>query len=106
MDGRTGAGARVLTLRMACARGHRHTHPTIAQQRFIQALPWYRRLNISAWEYRLNHVVVSALTAVGIAPRGTAEVHNMLVNVARDLAAAGELGIFTPMHKIVLRKRV
>uniref|UniRef100_A0A7R9XUM1 Methyltransferase n=1 Tax=Prasinoderma coloniale TaxID=156133 RepID=A0A7R9XUM1_9VIRI len=69
------------------------------------ALPWYRRLNISAWEYRLNGLVVRALTAIGVAPQGTAEVHKMLVEVARDLAEAGELGIFTPMHRIVLRKR-
>jgi 24-methylenesterol C-methyltransferase len=69
------------------------------------ALPWWRRLNISRWEYSLNGMVVNVLEAVGVAPKGTADVHKMLVGVARDLAKAGETGIFTPMHLCVFRKK-
>eukprot|EP00850_Spirogloea_muscicola_P014135 SM000099S25241 [mRNA] locus=s99:506713:507926:+ [translate_table: standard] len=68
------------------------------------ALPWWRRLQLGRLAYLRNHAVVTALSWVGIAPKGLVEVHDMLTTVAAALARAGELGIFTPMHLLLLRK--
>jgi hypothetical protein len=44
--------------------------------------PWYGRLEELAWQNKLSHAIVTAGDAVGLAPRGLKDVHNMLVNVA------------------------
>ena len=55
-------------------------------------------------EYNINSVVVGILCALHLAPKGTNEVHSMLVNVAHWLMLGGKTGIFTPMHLIVCKK--
>jgi 24-methylenesterol C-methyltransferase len=66
--------------------------------------PWYGRLEELAWQNKLSHAIVTAVDAVGLAPRGLKDVHNMLVNVATSLVAGGRSGVFTPMHMLVFRK--
>jgi 24-methylenesterol C-methyltransferase len=67
--------------------------------------PWYGRLEELAWQNQVSHVVVSAVDAVWLAPKGLKQVHNMLVEVARSLVAGGRTGVFTPMHMLVFRKK-
>jgi len=68
--------------------------------------PWWTRLKMGRIAYWRNHIVVCALTALRIAPKGVVEVHEMLYETARHLANGGETGIFTPMHMILCRKPV
>jgi len=76
-------------------------------------IPWYDSLapNFSitgflhTWFGRwLTHVAVVGLEKCKIAPTGTTAVHTMLENAARDLVASGRLGIFSPMHFVLVRK--
>jgi 24-methylenesterol C-methyltransferase len=53
---------------------------------------------------QVSHVMVSALDAVWLAPKGLKQVHNMLVNVATSLVAGGQTGTFSPMHMLVFQK--
>mmetsp|Transcript_12304 Transcript_12304/g.39001 ORF Transcript_12304/g.39001 Transcript_12304/m.39001 type:complete len:370 (+) Transcript_12304:168-1277(+) len=68
------------------------------------AEPWWTRLVMGRFQYLLNSAAVNFSTFIGIAPKGTKEVHDMLVNVAVSLSEGGETGIFSPMHLLVLRK--
>jgi 24-methylenesterol C-methyltransferase len=51
-----------------------------------------------------NHVIVSILSFLGLAPAGTTEVHEMLYKTAISLVEGGETGVFTPMHLLLCRK--
>ena len=42
----------------------------------------------------------------GIAPPGTCAAHDVLELAARNLAKGGQMGIFTPMYFMLLRKPV
>ncbi|KAM0055035.1 putative methyltransferase [Helianthus debilis subsp. tardiflorus] len=66
--------------------------------------PWWSRLKIGWIAYWRNHVVVTVLEAIGVAPKGTVDVHEMLFKTADYLTRGGESGIFTPMHMILCRK--
>ncbi|URD95749.1 24-methylenesterol C-methyltransferase [Musa troglodytarum] len=66
--------------------------------------PWWTRLKMGRIAYWRNHLLVSALTALRVAPKGVVEVHEMLYETARHLSDGGESGIFTPMHMILCRK--
>lgn len=66
--------------------------------------PWWTRLKMGRVAYWRNHLLVSALTLVGVAPKGVAEVHEMLYYTAVHLSKGGEMGIFTPMHMVLMRK--
>ena len=66
--------------------------------------PWWKRLQRSSFEYAINNFILWALSLLRLAPKGTLEVHDMLVQVAKSLDKSGRLGIFTPMHLIVMRK--
>lgn len=68
------------------------------------AQPWWTRLKMGRIAYWRNHIVVSILATVGIAPKGTVDVHEMLFKTADYLTRGGETGIFTPMHMILCRK--
>ncbi|KAL5994174.1 SUMO protein smt3 [Asimina triloba] len=65
---------------------------------------WWRRLKMGRIAYWRNHVVVTVLTMLGIAPKGVVDVHEMLFQTADYLTRGGETGIFTPMHMILCRK--
>ncbi|KAJ0677184.1 putative 24-methylenesterol C-methyltransferase [Helianthus annuus] len=66
--------------------------------------PWWLRLKMGGIAYWRNHVVVTMLEAIGVAPKGTVDVHEMLFKTADYLTRGGESGIFTPMHMILYRK--
>ncbi|CAN8240139.1 unnamed protein product [Cochlearia groenlandica] len=68
------------------------------------AKPWWKRLKMGRIAYWRNHVVVVVLCGIGIAPKGTVDVHEMLFKTAHYLTRGGESGIFTPMHMILCRK--
>ncbi|KAM7479477.1 hypothetical protein LguiA_027690 [Lonicera macranthoides] len=68
------------------------------------AKPWWTRLKMGKLAYWRNHIVVIVLSSLGIAPKGTVDVHDMLFKTADYLARGGESGIFTPMHLILCRK--
>ncbi|RWR90676.1 24-methylenesterol C-methyltransferase 2 [Cinnamomum micranthum f. kanehirae] len=65
---------------------------------------WWQRLKMGKIAYWRNHVVVSFLTLLGVAPKGVVDVHEMLFKTAGHLTRGGETGIFTPMHMILCRK--
>uniref|UniRef100_A0A1D1Z7M2 Methyltransferase n=2 Tax=Anthurium amnicola TaxID=1678845 RepID=A0A1D1Z7M2_9ARAE len=66
--------------------------------------PWWTRLKMGRIAYWRNHLVIKALALLGIAPRGVADVHEMLYWTAVHLSRGGDTGIFTPMHMILCRK--
>jgi 24-methylenesterol C-methyltransferase len=69
--------------------------------------PWYDRLKYGLAGrkmQRFNHMLVSIVSFLHVAPRGVKEVHDMLVKVANSLVAGGETGVFSPMHLLVFRK--
>ncbi|XP_042403337.1 24-methylenesterol C-methyltransferase 2-like [Zingiber officinale] len=68
------------------------------------AEPWWTRLQMGRFAYWRNHLLVSVLAALRIAPKGVVDVHEMLYETARHLSDGGETGIFTPMHMILCRK--
>ena len=77
--------------------------------------PWYATMvgrNLcslqtfrASWIGRMvTHAVVMAMEGVGIAPRGSISVHNMLLRAADNLVEGGRLGIFTPLYLVVAKK--
>lgn len=68
------------------------------------ARPWWDRLKMGRIAYWRNHIVVMVLETLGIAPKGTIDVHEMLFKTADYLTRGGESGIFSPMHMILCRK--
>ncbi|CAO2817611.1 unnamed protein product [Amaranthus hypochondriacus] len=68
------------------------------------AKPWWNRLKMGRIAYWRNHIVVTILAAIGVAPKGTVDVHEMLFKTADYLTRGGESGIFSPMHMILCRK--
>ncbi|XP_047170460.1 24-methylenesterol C-methyltransferase 2 [Vigna umbellata] len=68
------------------------------------AQPWWSRLKMGRIAYWRNHIVVTVLAALGIAPKGTVDVHEMLFKTADYLTRGGDSGIFSPMHMILCRK--
>ncbi|GMH27348.1 hypothetical protein Nepgr_029191 [Nepenthes gracilis] len=68
------------------------------------AQPWWTRLKMGRIAYWRNHIVIRALAAFGVAPKGTVDVHEMLFRTADHLTRGGETGIFSPMHMILCRK--
>jgi sterol 24-C-methyltransferase len=77
-------------------------------------IPWYdsldgRYLSLSNFKHTpsgrwLTNKFVWALETVGVAPKGTLAVHNMLIKVAVDLVDGGRLGIFSPSYFYLCRK--
>ncbi|KAF6176270.1 hypothetical protein GIB67_023561 [Kingdonia uniflora] len=66
--------------------------------------PWWDRLKMGRIAYWRNHCLVTILQALGVAPKGTVEVHKMLFVTADFLTRGGDTGIFSPMHMILCRK--
>ncbi|KAG6474974.1 hypothetical protein ZIOFF_064191 [Zingiber officinale] len=60
------------------------------------AEPWWTRLKISRFAYWRNHLLVTILAALRIAPKGIVDVHEMLCQTAAHMRYGGEIGIFTP----------
>ncbi len=78
------------------------------------SVPWYQPLvgsGLSLASFRsskvgrwLTHNTLMGLEALGIAPKGTVRVSDLLNLCAMAMAEAGRLGIFTPMYFIHARK--
>ncbi|GAB2289261.1 SUMO protein smt3 [Dionaea muscipula] len=68
------------------------------------AKPWWTRLKMGRIAYWRNHILISVLAALRVAPKGTVDVHEMLFKTADYLTLGGEKGIFSPMHMILCRK--
>ncbi|KAG5068581.1 hypothetical protein JHK85_000958 [Glycine max] len=51
-----------------------------------------------------NHIVVTILAALGIAPKGTVNVYEMHFKTADYLTRRGDFGIFSPMYMILYKK--
>lgn len=66
--------------------------------------PWWTRLKMGRIAYWRNHMLIKISAALGVAPKGTVDVHDMLFKTADYLTRGGETGIFTPMHMILCRK--
>ena len=70
--------------------------------------PWWRRLGWSLAGMkrlaRVNHALVTVAETLRVVPKGMIAVHTMLMDTGIAIYEGGELGIFTPMHMLVLRK--
>jgi len=79
-------------------------------------IPWYDSLEGKWWSVSsfkhtplgmwLSNKMVMVMETLKIAPKGTLEVHTLLVTVAGDLVKAGKLGIFSPTYYYLARKPV
>ncbi|CAN1315220.1 24-methylenesterol C-methyltransferase 2 [Linum perenne] len=67
---------------------------------------WWTRLKMGRIAYWRNHVLVTVLAALRIAPKGTVDVHEMLCETAVYLTKGGEMRIFSPMYMVLCRKPV
>jgi len=77
-------------------------------------IPWYdslegRYLSMSNFKHTptgrwLTNKFVWVLETARVAPKGTLAVHNMLIDVAVDLVAGGQLGIFSPSFFYLCKK--
>lgn len=54
--------------------------------------------------FLLTNKVLSALETIKLAPKGTTDVHSMLVKVSADLVEGGRTGIFSPTFFYLCRK--
>ncbi|KAK6946475.1 Sterol methyltransferase C-terminal [Dillenia turbinata] len=66
--------------------------------------PWWLRLKMGTVAYWRNHILVSVLAFLEIAPKVVVDVHEMLLKTADYLTRGGETGIFAPMRRILCRK--
>jgi sterol 24-C-methyltransferase len=77
-------------------------------------IPWYDSLEGRYWSVNnFRHTplgmwftdkMVWFLESCKIAPKGTHEIHNILITVAKQLVQAGRLGIFSPTYFYLARK--
>ncbi|KAG8368051.1 hypothetical protein BUALT_Bualt15G0005200 [Buddleja alternifolia] len=76
----------------------------VVNEEDLASNPWWNRLKMGRIAYWRNRIVVTVLEWLGIAPKGTVDVHEMLFVTADYLTRGGETGIFTPMRMILCRK--
>ena len=62
------------------------------------------RLQFTPWGTFLMNRVLNAMETVGIAPKGSQAVREMLRQGQLGLVAGGEMGTFTPMYLVHARK--
>jgi len=77
-------------------------------------IPWYDSLEGKYWSLAsFRHTplgmwctdkMVWIMESLRIAPKGTHEIHNLLISVSKDLVEAGRLGIFSPTYFYLARK--
>ncbi|CAI9765213.1 unnamed protein product [Fraxinus pennsylvanica] len=68
------------------------------------ANPWWSRLKTERIAYWRNHILVTILAWVGIAPKGVVDVHEMLFVTVDYLTGGGETGILIPMYMVLCKK--
>ena len=62
------------------------------------------RLQFTPWGTFLMNRVLNGMEMVGIAPKGSQKVREMLRQGQLGLVAGGEMGTFTPMYLVFARK--
>ena len=62
------------------------------------------RLQFTPWGTFLMNIVLNLMEMVGIAPKGSQKVREMLRQGQLGLVAGGEMGTFTPMYLVFARK--
>jgi len=76
-------------------------------------IPWYRPLSAdltldgfvhTAWGHMFTTAMLYVLETVGLAPKGSVKVQDMLVKTAKFLVKSGELGIFSPDFLVLAQK--
>jgi len=77
-------------------------------------IPWFDSLEGKYWSVSsFRHTplgmwctdkMVWILESLKIAPKGTKEIHDLLIKVAKELVLAGKLGIFSPTYFYLARK--
>jgi len=77
-------------------------------------IPWYDSLEGKYWSATgfahtpigmwLTNKMVWFMETVHIAPKGTLEIHSLLLQVAHQLVQAGKLEIFSPSYFYLARK--
>jgi len=91
-----------------------HYDTALCDSRF--EVPWYDSLqgkysNMENFKHTpvgmyLTNRFVWLLETIRLAPKGTLDVHNMLLKVAKELVEGGEKGIFSPTYFYLCRKPV
>jgi len=66
--------------------------------------PWYHRLEMSWLSQKGTHLFCQFMEAVGLAAKGTVQVHEVLLTAADNLVLGGQQKTFTPMHLFIFRK--
>ena len=72
----------------------------------VGAVPWQQAMKSARRAAYLTHLLTGMLEFVGFAPKGTQAVHTMLLKAAVNLEKGGDLGIFSPMYLIVMKKPI
>jgi len=67
-------------------------------------IPWQAAMRTARRAAYLTDIFTYILEKLGWAPRGTHATHQMLLRAADALEKSGDMGIFTPMYLIVMRK--
>ncbi|KAJ1982530.1 Delta(24)-sterol C-methyltransferase [Dimargaris xerosporica] len=79
-------------------------------------VPWYSELEggsmfqslrgfaRSKFGHLVTNTMVGLMETVGLAPKGSLEVQNVLLTASRGLIAGGKMGIFTPMYCVGCKK--
>ena len=68
--------------------------------------PWQDAMKSARRAAYLTHIMTGVLEFIRFAPKGTQAVHTMLLKAAVNLEKGGDLGIFSPMYLIVMKKPV
>ncbi len=66
--------------------------------------PWYGKLDMSYVSTTITHYFTLFMETIGLAAKGSARAHTMLLHAVDGLVAGGRTGTFTPMHLVVFRK--
>ena len=67
-------------------------------------VPWQAAMKSARRAAYITHILTGVLEFVRFAPKGTQAVHTMLLKAAVNLEKGGDLGIFSPMYLIVMKK--
>ena len=67
-------------------------------------VPWQAAMKSARRAAYLTHIMTGVLEFIRFAPKGTQAVHTMLLKAAVNLEKGGDLGIFSPMYLIVMKR--
>ena len=86
----------------------------MAQEPNPQGAPWYEiltpsyfnlfRLQFTSWGTFLMNRVLNGMEMIGLAPKGSQKVREMLRQAQLGLVRGGQLNTFTPMYLVVAKK--